>query len=158
VSDRRVDAVDGFAISLEISAQQALFLLLAKDGTVNRMGSGALPIEDGDLYIGRAIPSLLPAALTGLSDHMLQFTGGYDVSDKQGAPCRLSITLRFADGTEDGFGFTYGSESQGPPREIAEFVQGAVVASDGWYREQQRIVRSQTPPAAASAKPWWRFW
>ena len=47
-------------ITLEIASKQALFVLLAKDGTVNRMGSGSPSTADGHLFIGRTAPPLLP--------------------------------------------------------------------------------------------------
>ncbi len=157
---RRVEDIDGVAMTLEIDSKQALFVLLAKDGTVNRMGSGSPSTADGDLFIGRTDPPLLPEALKGLSDRKLEFTGGYDVPKKRGLPCRLSISLRFRDGSDDGFGFTYGSESQGPPNEIAAFVHGAVMATHPWYQEQRRLAGKAPAPELLppARRPWWRFW
>lgn len=162
MTERRVADIDLVAITLEIAKRQALFLLLARDGTVNRMGSGRLPSADQDMYIGRSEPPLLPAVLAALSDPMLRHTGGYDIPEKSGAPCRLAIMLRFADGSEDGFGFTYGSESEGPPADIAQFVRTAVEASQEWY-ERQRHMTGKAPaptpsPTEQQRRAWWRFW
>ena len=51
----------------------------------------------------------------------------------------MSIGLHFADGTEDGFGFSYGSESQGPPNEIVRFVYAAVEATESWFQSQKKM-------------------
>jgi hypothetical protein len=52
--------------------------------------------------------------------------GGYDVPDRRGVECMLRIEFLFADGTTSGFDFRYGSQSDGPPRELTKFVQHAV--------------------------------
>ena len=157
---KRVNDINAITITLEINSEQTLFVLLANDGTVNRMGSGSSTTTDRDLYLGRTDPPLLLEALRGLSDSMLKAMGGYDVAEKRGLPCRLSIALQFADGSDDGFGFTYGSESQGPPQEIAALVQGTVMATEAWYQEQRRIAGKLPAPALGSPakKRWWRFW
>lgn len=154
----RVVDIEAVAITLTIGDKQALFLLIAADGTVNRMGSGAPSDDDHDLYIGRVQPPLLPEAVQALSDEMLQFMGGYDVAEKQGAPCRLSVGLHFRDGHDDGFGFTYGAESQGPPAELAAFVRHAVAVSEPWYQKQRQLAHKHPTNAARPPRPWWRFW
>lgn len=160
MTNRTVTDIHAVVITLNIASKQALFVLAARDGTVNRMGSGTLEAADGALYIGTSRPPLLPRVLQNLSDSMLRSTGGYEIPNKRGVPCNLSIALSFAGGAEDGFGYTYGSESRGPPRNIVLFVHGAMVATQSWYQEQRRIAGK--PPASPllppRVPPWWRFW
>jgi hypothetical protein len=162
MSERRVADIDVLTITLEIASTRALFVLLARDGTVNRMGSGSPSTADGDLYIGQTQPALLPEALKGLSEEALGHTGVYDIPKKLGVPCRLAIALRFADGSEDGFGYTYGSDSQGPPKPIAMFVHASVMATQSWYQEQRKLVGKVAAPnllpPQPGRKPWWRVW
>jgi hypothetical protein len=157
-----VQDIQAVAIKLEAASERVLFILLAHDGTVNRMGSGSLPVTDGDLYIGLAQPPLLDSALEALSDEMLRYTGSYDISEKSGDPCRLEILLWFADESHDGFEFFYGSESEGPPPDIAGFVRNAAMVTQEWYEGQQRMVadpRNQVaPPWQQERRPWWKFW
>jgi hypothetical protein len=153
---RRVADIVGVAITLEVGSEQTLFILLSDDGTVNRMGTGSAGNTDRDLFIGRTLDPLLPSLLRHLTDDMLRHTGGYDVPDKRGVPSRLSIALKFANGEEDGFGFEYGTESQGLPLDISAFVQAALAITDPWFAGQMAMVQSASK--RADAKPWWRFW
>jgi hypothetical protein len=159
MTEHRVADIEALMITLHINGQQALFLLLARDGTVNRSGSGTLSNVDADLYIGRVTPTLLNSALAPLTDDMLAFMGGYDIADKSGAECRLSIGLQFKDSSTNGFGFTYGAESQGPPTDIAQFVKHVVGVSEPWYQGQRRLTRKvgSAPPGAPPKKRWWSF-
>lgn len=152
---KHVHEIAGVAITLLVRSEQVLFVLLASDGTVNRMGTGSAQCTERDLFIGRTPQPLLPSLLANLTDEMLRFTGGYDVPNQQGDSCRLSIVLKFTDGTEDGFGFAYGSQSQGPPTEICALVRAAVSITDPWYL-QQKAMESNAP--SALSKPWWRLW
>ena len=137
---------------LKVASDQVLFVLLAADGSINRQGNGVQGNPDKDLYIGMASNTLFPSLMSHLTDKMLIHMGGYDMPDKKGAPCRLSVLFQFSDGTSNGFVVTYGSESEGPPGEIADFVRAAVEVTGPWYAAQQKMVASSTK------KPWWRFW
>ena len=153
---RRVADIVVVALTLHVGSQQTLFVLLASDGTVNRMGTGATGNTELDLFIDRTPDPLLPSLLEHLTDDMLRFTGGYDLPEKRGLPCRLSIALTFANGAEDGFGFAYGSESKGPPNDILAFVQAALEVTEPWYTKQKAMVAHAQPQPPS--KPWWRIW
>ena len=151
-----VSDITAVAITLTVNDKTSLFVLLADDGTVNRRGTGSEDNEENELFIGRTDPPLLPILLNDLTDEMLQFTGAYDVAQKRGARCTLTITLRFSDGHEDGFVIDYGSQSEGPPRELAQLVSSAVSLTEPWYEEQKRFVA--TTQVRQQKMPWWRFW
>jgi len=144
----RVSEIVAVAITLEVASEHVLFILPAADGTVNRAGAGLPGNTESTLFIGQTSEPLFQSLLGHLTDEMFKFTGTYDVPDKRGDPCRLSIALTFADGSEDGFGFAYGALSQGPPREIASFVRKAGEITEAWYQARLRSTK----------KPWWRFW
>jgi len=151
----RVTDIGAVAITLKLGSERTLFVLLSSDGMVNRMGNGSTQPTDRDLYIGRTLEPLLPALLTHLTDDVLRLTGIYDDSDKRGTPCRLSIALKFLDGADDGFDFSYGSDSLGPPDDISSFVQAAVAITEPWYTKQQAMVKDAE---RSTTKPWWKFW
>lgn len=144
----RVSEIVAVAITLEVASEHVLFILLAADGTVNRAGTGSPGNTESTLVIGQTSEPLFQSLMGHLTDEMLKVSGGYDVPDELGDPCRLSITLTFADGSELGFGFAYGALSQGPPREIASFVRKAGEITEPWYQGWLRSTK----------KPWWRFW
>ena len=126
-------------ISLEIVGESALFILLAADGSINRMGTGAHGNTEKDLFIGMTEDPLFDQLMEKLSDEMLGHMGGYDVPEKDGSLCELKIGLSFASEEEDGFAFRYGSESQGPPHEIVELVLAAIELTEPWFEEQKQM-------------------
>jgi hypothetical protein len=144
-------------ISLEINSEMALFVLLAADGAINRMGTGAVSNKKRDLFIGVTSEPLFPRLMAHLNDEMLNFMGGYDVPDKRGALCKLSIGLQFADGSNNGFGFSYGAKSKGPPIEIARFVSEAVSVTQPWFEAQEKMT-GQKEQLQGKDKPWWKLW
>ena len=134
------------SITLEIDGKHALFVLLSADGTVNRLGTGAVNNTENDLFIGHSPEPLIEQAKQALTDEMLDYMGGYDAPDQKGPSCRLSISFQFANGDQNGFGFTYGAESDGPPHEIAQFVIAAVKATDPWFKEQKAMASGDSSP------------
>jgi len=139
---RTVSEIVGIQILLTSNAEQTLFILVGADGSINRLGTGTLHNSDKELFVGKADISLFHAIRAGLSDEMLQFTGGYSLPDQRGIPCVLTVALRFQDQTSDGFEFRYGTESNGPPGELAEFVRAAVRLTDPWFEEFKRMARA----------------
>jgi hypothetical protein len=79
--------------------------------------------------------------------------GSYDVPSKAGSTCTLSVLFKAAEGEEGGVRFVYGSESQGPPGDICQFVAEVVRLTNPWYEKQKQMVA-----AGKRAKPWWRLW
>lgn len=134
----KVSDIVAVNITLEVNGKSSLFILLDAHGSINRLGTGAIYNKENDLFIGLTDKSLFFDLMRHLTDDMLQFMGGYDVPDKKGENCDLSIGLMFNDQTQDGFGFRYGSESQGPPKEISNFVVEAVKITEIWYKEQKK--------------------
>lgn len=149
----QVSDISTIHITLNVDGKQSLFILLSHDGTVNRLGTGAASNSENDLFIGRSPEPLLDQVKHCLTDDMLDHMGGYDVPDKKGASCRLSIGFVFGNGEENGFSFSYGAESQGPPHEIIDFVIAAMEATEPWYQQQKKMVSGY-----AETKPWWKLW
>ena len=153
---QQVADIVGVAITLDVHSNSVLFVLLGSDGSINRKGDGSPKNSDRNLFIGRTLVPLLRNLLTHLTDDMLRHMVGYDIPDKVGDPCKLSIALHFSDGSNNGFSFTYGSQSQGPPTDIVNFVRAAVTLTDAWWQSQKALVANA--PAATQRKRWWRIW
>jgi hypothetical protein len=150
-----VSDITAVHIALEAGDKQALFVLLATDGSINRLGTGSVANTDSDLFIGITKEALFAQLMAHLDDEMLKYMGGYDIHDQRGIPCKLSIGLSFANGEDSGFGFRYGSESQGPPDQIVQFVTAAVQLTNPWFQQQKRMVSKSK---GSTKKPWWKLW
>ena len=133
----KISEIELLTITLEIGDKRSLFILLAKDGSINRLGTGTIDNQENDLYIGITEDLLFEHTITYLTDDMLPYMGSYDIPDKKGLPCRLSIGLLFDYGEENGFEFSYASESEGPPDEIAELLLAAIQITEPWYQSQK---------------------
>ena len=69
-----------------------------------------------------------------------------------GTECRLTMIFQGKNDVDYSFRVVYGSESDGPPYELAEILINAVKLTDGWYKEQLANI-----PATVEKK-WWRVW
>ena len=140
-------------VDLDVDGRQSLVVLLAEDGTVNRLGTGAVSNTERTFFIGRTNEALFAQLREQVEPEWIAHQGAYDVPDKKGSTCTLTIMFKHADGQENSFRFRYGSKSQGPPSDICQFVAEAVRLTDPWY-EQQKV----SAGGPARTKPWWKVW
>jgi len=56
IRSRKISDISGLSITLDVNEKPSLFILLAADGTINRMGSGTGGDTGGELFIGRTSP------------------------------------------------------------------------------------------------------
>jgi hypothetical protein len=122
-------------ISIEIKLEQetALAILLHEDGTINRKGNGTDKI-DQPLAIGMtntlAIFKNLNPFLNNEFENYLNRV--YDDPEKKGRTCSIEIKISTKDRTT-GTKFIYGIESMFPPKEIGDFIEGAIELTNPWY-------------------------
>lgn len=142
-SQTPVSDFDKALITLKINKDTALFILLAEDGTVNRMGDGSISSRNEDMFIGVSKKPLFNRFVARITPEMLKQQGAYDLPNRKGAGCELTLLLGYR-GSERvaGFKFVYGAESQGPPHEIAELIRYAVELTAPWHEEQKRAVKA----------------
>jgi len=143
------ESINAILVMLEIADRKALFILLADDGLVNRLGTGTVDNTENDLYIGHTSDPLFAQLRAQIRPMWMDHFGSYDVPSKAGSVCTLSVLFN-APGEQGGVRIIYGSESQGPPDDIREFVEEAVRLTDPWYEKQKQIMG---PPK--KKKPWW---
>ena len=103
-------------VDLEVNGKTSLFVLLADDGTVNRMGTGTADNTERELYIGLAKEPLFEQLRDMVQPDWMSLQGEYDIPEKEGLPCTLTILIAFGAGQEVGWRFRYGSESDGATR------------------------------------------
>jgi hypothetical protein len=131
-----LDRFDKMLISLSIDGVQTLFVLLAEDGTVNRLGDGFAGCPDHNLYIGPSSEPLFAEFMASVDPAIFSHQGFHDMPVKQGKSCELQVMfgLKGSDKCE-GFRFCYGSESVGPPPVIWDWVLKAISLTSGWHAE-----------------------
>lgn len=134
--------IDRIFIKFEVDKQEILMITLTRNGTVNRMGDGSGDSDSLYFAMGRTEDSLLEEWMKNLNDEILSFAGRYEYPDPKGKICHLTIALE-GEGVDTGFEFTYGEESDGPPEEIFQLVEAAVLLTDPWYEDQQSRKRQR---------------
>ena len=127
-------------VMLKVSGDMVLFVLLAADGTVNRMGNGYPDDPDKDLFIGRASDPLFTQFMNAIPQGALVPGRTYTLpGEHRGLECELLIQFLTHDGQTLGVGFTYGTESDGPPADVQNLVIRAVELTNPWHREQKTL-------------------
>ena len=113
------DDVSGIMITLDAAEKQSLFILLAQDGTINRLGTGAEDNTDNAMFIGMSDGTAFAQVCALAGPVIDKWIGGYGLPDPEGKPCKLVVGFQTSDGRELLSHWEYGSESQGPPPEVA---------------------------------------
>ena len=140
-------------ITLHVGERQSLGLVLADDGSINRLGNGTVENTENDLYIGITSEPLFDRVIRKLPREIVEHLGKtYELPDRKGADCRLHLAFRFKTGNENGIEFIYGSDSQGPPAEVVSFAVEAIEATQPWYEAQKTMDRKDKKAS------WWKFW
>jgi hypothetical protein len=100
-------------VTLHVADEQALFIMLAADGAINRMGTGSVRNTERDLFIGLTSTELFETLRPRVGADLLRWIGQNADPSPRGKLCRLSIGFQHADGTEAMSHWQYGAESQG---------------------------------------------
>jgi hypothetical protein len=132
----KVDDLNSCYITVECEGELIFLVLLARDGSVNRLGDGSYPPPDKVWHIGRVDEPLFDRLLEVVTDAMLQYAGSYDVPDKVGTECECKIVFGTKQGGATGFEIKYGTESAGVPTELQNIVRRAIELTDAWWKAQ----------------------
>lgn len=136
------DEFHGILVTLLVGGEQSLFVMLGADGSINRVGTGAVDNAERDMFIGRTDPALFRELRDQITAELLAWCGQSRADpEPRGAVCELTVGFKRASGEELLTVWRYGSESQGPPPEVGQFVVATVRATDPWFAQQQAMAR-----------------
>ena len=124
--------VTSLTVSLDIDGQTSLFILLDRDGTMNRMGSGTADATEEEMVIGPVAADALDYALEPLKPKWLEKTGTFQMPEPQGSPCELTLMLAGEDDANT-YTFLYGEKSLGVPSPFRTVVERAVKVTQETY-------------------------
>lgn len=148
-----IDEIRTIMVSLNIDGQVALLVVLGEDGSINRMGDGVIGSGDRDMYIGVTDARSFHQLRARIDPDWLEQGGSYVQQERLGLECELTLVFVGGESDELAIRFVYGSESQGPPGDIGDFVRQSVALTAGWLAQQRQMVAGGLP-----VKPWWKFW
>lgn len=135
--------LSGILVTLHVGDAQALYIMLTAVGAIQRMGSGSEANAENDLFIGKASGELFAELRRCVTSELLQWLGQFSDPHPKGKRCRLTIGFRQDDGTELTSQWQYGTDSQGPPPQVSDFVRAALYLTQTWYQEQQKLAPQQ---------------
>jgi hypothetical protein len=124
--------VTSLTVSLDVAGETTLFILLDRDGTMNRQGSGRAENNEYDMVIGTIATTALNHTLEPLTPEWLERDGVFQMPDPQGTPCELTLMLS-GDKEALTFAFHYGTESRGVPPPFRTVVERAVEVTQAEY-------------------------
>jgi len=141
--------IDKVLITLEVGEKTALFIIMARDGTLNRKGDGS-PQHDLPLHRGISTQRHFDAFMMTIDESIFNYCGVIRKPDRVGVDCSLTIIFQGANEIDFSFRVIYGADSEGPPRELIEILINAVKITEGWYQEQLL--------APVEKEKSWKFW
>ncbi len=139
-------------ITLEVGDKTALFILLTKDGQIHRKGNGNPDAQGQPLQMGVSDEGHFEALMMTVNEDVFNYTGVIKQPAIAGVESRLSIIFHGNNNEDYSFRVVYGSESQGPPQELAQILINAVKITEAWYQEKLN------EPETKFEKKWWQFW
>jgi len=150
-------------VTLYLDDHQSLVVLLAADGSINRLGFGRANESERDLLIGVTKEPLFSELMThsraewvSLLNRGFVLPSGRE-EDILGIHCKLTVAFQFEE-SWGRFEFEYGSESGVLPLDIRGFVEKAVEITNPWMQAHRVAVPSSVVTTPATRRPWWRFW
>jgi hypothetical protein len=129
-------------VTLKVGEDQSLFIMLANDGSINRMGNGSENRIERDMFIGKTSTDAFDDVKKYAPAVISQWIGGHSDRSPVGKLCELGVGFQMLDGKEMMSQWHYGSQSQGPPPEVTQLVIAAVKFTNDWYESQKEMVRA----------------
>jgi len=162
----RAGDLDTCFIRIMYRDEEALMLLLSRDGAINRMGDGTPPDGAGStLYIGKVTEPLFDQLMEVIPPSLWEFrhVGRLDLDDRLGEDCLLTVLFGQSDGLAYRFEILFGSESVGVPRELQIVLARALELTEPWWQETRSLQEGGERPASTKAgrtdskgRRWWR--
>lgn len=128
-------------IDVELDGENALSMMLCRDGTVARRGSGGIPAVP-TVVLGRGDGHWFADLVDGLDERVLTCGGVFDLPDKRGTPVSYTVVFLGGDTTDRrvlcGFRFLTGSEANASTSLLPyfdAFAQKTVRLTERWYCE-----------------------
>lgn len=131
---------DGVTINIDISNRNCLAILLAKDGTINRKGSGVVDTLDKNFFMGVTKDKLFDSLMNGISNDLLTYCNT-NSSNCDTAKQTYKVEIAFGNNN-------YVCEIEhcvngtlnDLPKPIKEFIEKSIMVTDSWYQTQKNLL------------------
>jgi len=131
--------IQKFRIDIISGSESALSMMLGRDGTIGRQGSGKLPADKVSV-LGSSDGSIFSSLIDMLDERVFPHADVYDHPHKIGVPITYSIVF-LGHGQEPAiFEFRFGSKTHDVGELLPffdSFISQAVALTDAWYAEEK---------------------
>lgn len=131
--------IQKFRIDIISGSASALSMMVCRDGTLGRQGSGKLPADEASV-LGSSDGSIFSSLIDMLDETVFAHADVYDHPNKIGIPVTYSVVFLGRDLDTAVFEFRFGSET----RDVGEllpffdgFISQAVALSNNWYTQKK---------------------
>ncbi|MEL6133599.1 MAG: hypothetical protein AAFR59_09580 [Bacteroidota bacterium] len=121
-------------IKWEVDGDSILSLMVSQTGAINRMGAMDGQTK-GKFAMGTTEEPIFTTLLQAVPGDWFSHEGRYTLPDPKGKRAVLSIAFSGVE-VDTGIAFTYGTQSDGPPEDIIEYIEYALELTDPWYETQ----------------------
>ena len=131
--------IQKFRIDIVSGGASALSMMLGRDGTIGRQGSGILPADEVSV-LGDSDGAIFNSLIAMLDDRVFPHADVYDHPHKIGVPIIYSVVFLGSKGDTAVFEFRFGSETP-DVGELLPFFDGfiaqAVALTNDWYAAEK---------------------
>jgi hypothetical protein len=131
------DQIEKIKIEVTCDNEPALQLSLHKDGTMERNGSGSVPILE-DFTLGIIDKNIFSQLINEFDEKRFSNQGVYDHDDKSGSPINYSLIFLGQNPDLMAYEFRLGTETKEVHpllSYIDSFINKAVGLTDKWYKK-----------------------
>lgn len=143
--------IEDIRFDIEAGGQCALSMMICRDGTVGRKGSGSVPAPSTTV-LGMADADWFSDLLASIDERVFSKAGVYDLPDKSGIPVMYKVAFLGGPTASRsmlyGFGFKIGSEGSADGSLLPYFdrlIGQAVRLTEIWYTTQ--LARQSNSPS-----------
>lgn len=129
--------IDHIEIAIECGGESALSMMLHRDGTTGRSGSGSLPSTD-TAVLGIIDQQIFKELIDSLHDGVFPHAGTYEIKNKIGTPVMYRIIFLQKEETLAHFEFRFGLKNEDVGNLVSYFdgfIQHAVTLTNEWYHK-----------------------
>ena len=131
---------DGVTIDVDISNVNCLAILLAKDGTINRKGSGVLDTLDKIFFMGLAKDNPFDSLMNGIPNDLLTYC---NTPSPKCDTLKQIFKVKIAFGNNDSvceIEYCVNGLMNDLPKPIKDFLEKAILVTDPWYQSQKKTL------------------
>lgn len=130
-------------LEVEISNENCLAILLAKDGTINRARSGYMDSTDKDFFMGVSSENLFDSLMATVSGDLMGYCNQPPPACDTTKPT-YKVEFSFS-GSTSGIGAEYCTNGtiDNLPKPIKEYITNAIKITDPWYQSQKQLLKTR---------------